>query len=188
MPLVAATTFNPHMMPLMKFTGENWEDFSEHFESFADACGMTSTYKLQYLLMSLEGKPRSYAKKEDGMPFTYESVRQRLQHRYGKKESAFEIRHQLRTVKRQPGESLEEFSDRLQEIAQQGNLDDRDRDELFYFAFLNAVGDIPKMQYYIEQAHTKNRNLKLSDLLALAREYLEKKSYCSSAIRGGQRV
>ena len=142
--------------------------------SFADACGMTSTYKLQYLLMSLEGKPRSYAKKEDGMPFTYESVRQRLQHRYGKKESAFEIRHQLRTVKRQPGESLEEFSDRLQEIAQQGNLDDRDRDELFYFAFLNAVGDIPKMQYYIEQAHTKNRNLKLSDLLALAREYLEK--------------
>ena len=32
MPQVAATTFNPHMMPLMKFTGENWEDFSEHFE------------------------------------------------------------------------------------------------------------------------------------------------------------
>ena len=36
------------------------------------------------------------------------------------------------------------------------------------------MGDIPKMQYYIEQAHTKNRNLRLSDLLALAREYLEK--------------
>ena len=30
------------------------------------------------------------------------------------------------------------------------------------------------MQYFIEQAHSKNRNLKLSDLLALAREYLEK--------------
>ena len=166
--------FNPHMMPLMKFKGENWEDFIEHFDSFADACGMTPTYKLQYLLMSLEGKPRSYAKKEEGEPFTYASVRQRLQHRYGKKESAFEIRHQLRSVKRRPGEPLEEFSDRLQEIAQQGTLDDKDRDELFYFAFLNAVGDIPKMQYYIEQAHAKNRNLKLSDLLALAREYLEK--------------
>ena len=166
--------FNPHMMPLMKFKGENWEDFIEHFESFADACGMTAAYKLQYLLMSLEGKPRAYAKKEEGVPFTYASVRQRLQHRYGKKESAFEIRHQLRSVQRKPGESLEEFSDRLQEIAQQGTLDDKDRDELFYFAFLNAVGDIPKMQYYIEQAHTKNRNLRLSDLLALAREYLEK--------------
>ena len=168
------TAFNPHMMPLMKFNGENWEDFIEHFESFADACGMSAAYKLQYLLMSLEGKPRAYAKKEDDVPFTFDMVKQRLQHRYGKKESAFEIRHQLRSVQRKPGETLEEFSDRLQEIAQQGKLDDKDRDDLFYFAFLNAVGDIPKMQYFIEQAHSRNRNLKLSDLLALAREYLEK--------------
>ena len=167
-------SFNPHMMPLMKFKGEDWEDFIEHFESFADACRMTEAYRLQYLLMSLEGKPRAYAKKEEGEPYTYASVRRRLQHRYGKRESAFEVRHQLRSVTRKPGESLEEFSDRLQEIAQQGNLDDKDRDELFYFAFLNAVGDIPKMQYYIEQAHSKNRNLKISDLLALAREYLER--------------
>ena len=172
--LPTSTAFNPHMMPLMKFNGENWEDFIEHFESFADACGMSDAYKLQYLLMSLEGKPRAYAKKEDDVPFTFVMVKQRLQHRYGKKESAFEIRHQLRSVQRKPGETLEEFSDRLQEIAQQGKLDDKDRDELFYFAFLNAVGDIPKMQYFIEQAHSKNRNLKLSDLLALAREYLEK--------------
>ena len=39
---------------------------------------------------------------------------------------------------------------------------------------MNAVCDIPKMQYYIEHAHSKNRNLKISDLLALAREYLER--------------
>ena len=38
--LPTPTAFNPHMMPLMKFSGENWEDFIEHFERFADACGM----------------------------------------------------------------------------------------------------------------------------------------------------
>ena len=58
--LPSPTAFNPHMMPLMKFSGENWEDFIEHFESFADACGMSAAYRLQYLLMSLEGKPRAY--------------------------------------------------------------------------------------------------------------------------------
>ena len=74
-------SFNPHMMPLMKFKGDDWEDFIEHFESFADTCGMTEAYRLQYLLMSLEGKPRAYAKKEEGVPYTYTSVRRRLQHR-----------------------------------------------------------------------------------------------------------
>ena len=66
------------------------------------------------------------------------------------------------------------FADRLQEVAQRGVLDPQDRDELFYFAFLNAVRDTPKMQNFIERAHLKNRNLKLSDLLALSQEYLNR--------------
>ena len=66
------------------------------------------------------------------------------------------------------------FADRLQEVAQQGQLDSLDRDELFYFASLNAVKDTPKMQNFIEDAHSKNRNLKLSDLLALSNEYLNR--------------
>ena len=81
---------------------------------------------------------------------------------------------QLREIQRLPFERLEVFADRLQEVAQRGKLDPQDRDELFYFAFLNAVRDTPKMQNYIENAHMRNRNLKLSDLLALSQEYLSK--------------
>ena len=163
----------PHMA-ITKFTGENWTEFIEYFDSLAEANAWSDKDKLAFLLMSIDSKPRMYARGDKGTPQTYEDVRRRLQQRYGQNEPAFNVRSQLRDIQRQPGERLEVFADRLQEVAQRGQLDPQDRDELFYFAFLNAVGDIPKMQYFIEQAHSKNRSLKLSDLLALAREYLEK--------------
>ena len=97
-----------------------------------------------------------------------------MQQRYGQNEPAYNVRLQLREIKRLPGERLEVFADRLQEVAQRGKLDPQDRDELFYFAFLNAVRDTPKMQNFIENAHMRNRNLKLSDLLALSQEYLSR--------------
>ena len=40
--------------------------------------------------------------------------------------------------------------------------------------FLDAVRDTPRMQNYIENAHMRNRNLKLNDLLALSNEYLSR--------------
>ena len=65
------------------------------------------------------------------------------------------------------------FADQLQEVVQRGALDPQDRDEL---SFLNAVREMPKMQNFIENAHSQNRNLKLSDLLALSHEYLSRNS------------
>ena len=115
-----------------------------------------------------------YARGDKGTPQTYQDVKKRLQQRYGQNEPAFNVRTQLREIQRQPGERLEVFADRLQEVAQRGELDPQDRDELFYFAFLNAVKDTPKMQNYIEKAHARNRNLKLSDLLSLSQEYLNR--------------
>ena len=99
----------------------------------------------------------------------------------GQNKPAFSVRAQLREIQRKPGERLEVFADRLQEVAQRGLLDPQDRDELFYFAFLNAVREMPKMQNFIERAHLKNRNLKLSDLLALSQEYLNRSP---TALRG----
>ena len=115
-----------------------------------------------------------YARGDSGVPQTYQDVRRRLQQRYGQNEPAYNVRLQLREIKRLPGERLEVFADRLQEVAQRGKLDPQDRDELFYFTFLNAVRDTPKMQNFIENAHMRNRNLKLSDLLALSQEYLSR--------------
>jgi hypothetical protein len=161
-------------IPMMKFNGEHWDDFIEHFESLGEACKWSDAVKLQMLLMSLEGKPRGYAKREKDQPHSYDIVRRRLQHRYGTKQTTFEIRRQLREARREPHETLEEFADRLQEIAQQGSIDERDRDELFYWAYLQSLDDMPKMQNHIENAHTSNRRMQLSELLNLSREYLEK--------------
>ena len=173
------TGYNPMMAthPLMnitKFTGENWTEFIEYFESVADANHWSDHDRLTFLLMSIDSKPRMYARGDKGSQQTYHDVKRRLQQRYGQNEPAFSVRTQLREIKRKPGERLEVFADRLQEVAQRGLLDPQDRDELFYFAFLNAVRDTPKMQNYIEKAHMKNRNLTLSDLLALSQEYLNR--------------
>ena len=100
--------------------------------------------------MSIDSKPRMYARGDLGVPQTYQDVRRRLQQRYGQNEPAYNVRLQLREIKRLPGERLQVFADRLQEVAQRGKLDPQDRDELFYFAFLNAVRDTPKMQNFIE--------------------------------------
>ena len=164
---------HPHMA-ITKFTGENWTEFIEYFDSLAEANAWSDKDKLAILFMSIDSKPRMYARGDKGTPQTYEDVRRRLQQRYGQNEPAFNVRAQLREIQRHPGERLEVFADRLQEVAQRGLLDPQDRDELFYFAFLNAVRDTPKMQNFIEKAHAKNRSLKLSDLLALSQEYLNR--------------
>ena len=178
-PVRVAATCNPiamHQphMAITKFTGENWTEFIEYFDSLAEANAWSDKDKLAFLLMSIDSKPRMYARGDKGTPQTYEDVRRRLQQRYGQNEPAFNVRSQLRDIQRHPGERLEVFADRLQEVAQRGQLDPQDRDELFYFAFLNAVRDTPKMQNFIEKAHAKNRSLKLSDLLALSQEYLNR--------------
>jgi hypothetical protein len=156
---------------LCKFNGEQWEEFISYFKSLATAHAWSKVDKLTYLLASVEGKPRMYTKAEVGVPHTYTTVRDRLQHRYGQFEPAFNVRNLLRDAVRRPGETLEDFVDRLQEIATRGHIDVTDRNELFYGAFIRAIQGTPKMQLYVEQAHSQNRDLTLSDLLALVRRY-----------------
>ena len=71
-----------------------------------------------------------------------------------------------------------DFADRLQEVAQRGNLDAWERDDLFYHAFIQAVKGTPKMQVHLEKQYRARRatgkDTKLSDLLAWVREYREK--------------
>ena len=159
-PTKSITPYNPmafshSLMAITKFTGENWTEFIEYFDSLAEANVWSDKDKLAFLLMSIDSKPRMYARGDKGTPQTYDDVRKRLQQRYGQNEPAFNVRAQLREIQRKPGESLEVFADRLQEVAQRGALDPQDRDELFYFAFLNAVRETPKMQNFIEKAHSK---------------------------------
>ena len=163
---------------ITKFDGSYWEEFIEYFESVAMANAWGEREKLTYLLMSVEGKARAYAKSERGVPQTYENVKARLHSRYSQHEPAFAVRNQLREIKKNPGERLEDFADRLQEVAQRENLEAWERDELFYHAFISAVRGVPKMQNHIEKQYRKRRidrmDTKLSDLLTMVREYREK--------------
>ena len=118
---------HPHLT-ISKFTGENWTEFIEYFESVADANAWSEKDRLTYLLMSIDSKPRMYARGDSGTQQTYFDVRRRLQQRYGQNEPAFSVRAQLREIQRKPGERLEVFADRLQEVAQRGVLDPQDRD------------------------------------------------------------
>ena len=168
-------------MPLSamtKFDGQYWEEFIEYFESVADANMWGEKERLTFLLMSIEGKARAYAKSEKGVPQTYANVKARLHSRYSQHEPAFSVRNQLRDIRRAGGERLEDFADRLQEVAQRGNLDAWERDDLFYHAFIQAVKGTPKMQVHLEKQYRARRatgkDTKLSDLLAWVREYREK--------------
>ena len=110
--------FSHPPMAITKFTGENWTEFIEYFDSLAEANAWSDKDKLAFLLMSIDSKPRMYARGDKGTPQTYDDVRRRLQQRYGQNEPAFNVRAQLREIQRKPGESLEVFADRLQEVAQ----------------------------------------------------------------------
>ena len=114
---------NLPLTTISKFDGEYWSEFIEYFESVADANAWSEKEKLTYLLISIEGKPRAYAKCEKGVAQTYENVKKRLESRYGQHEPAFQVRQQLREVRRFPNERLEDFADRLQEIVQRGSID-----------------------------------------------------------------
>ena len=69
----------------------------------AEANGWEEHDKLTYLLLSIDSKPRMYARGDKGTPQTYQDVKKRLQQRYGKNEPAFNVRTQLREIQRQPG-------------------------------------------------------------------------------------
>ena len=125
--------YNPMMashplMTITKFTGENWTEFIEYFESVADANHWSDHDRLTFQLMSIDSKPRMYARGDKGSQQTYHDVKRGLQQMYGQNEPAFRVRTQLREIKRKPGERLEVFADRLQEVAQRGLLDPQDSD------------------------------------------------------------
>ena len=183
-PPISVQPSNLPLTTISKFDGEYWPEFIEYFESVADANAWTEKEKLTYLLMSIEGKPRAYAKVEQGVPQTFANVKRRLESRYGQHEPAFQVRQQLREMRRYPKERLEEFADRLQEVAQQGSLDARDRNDLFYQAFLGAVKTTPKLQHFIEEEHYKQRDLTIGDILALTRRYMDR--HPTEAVLGGK--
>ena len=182
-PMAVSQNNSMPFMTIAKFDGEYWSDFIEYYESVADANCWSEKEKLTYLLMSIDGKARAYAKGERGVPQTYTNVKQRLESRYGQHEPAFQVRQQLREIRRRPNERLEDFADRLQIVAQKGNLDPRDRNELFYQAFLTAVKGSPKLQHFIEQEHRVCRDLTLSDLLSLTRRYMDR--HPTELVQGG---
>ena len=73
------TMYNPMMaghphLTISKFTGENWTEFIEYFESVADANAWSEKDKLTYLLMSIDSKPRMYARGDTGTQQTYHDV------------------------------------------------------------------------------------------------------------------
>ena len=106
-PVAVTTPCNPMAMShphiaISKFTGENWTEFIEYFDSLAEANAWSDKDKLAILLMSIDSKPRMYARGDKGTPQTYEDVRRRLQQRYGQNEPAFNVRAQLREIQRHP--------------------------------------------------------------------------------------
>ena len=147
---------NLPLTTISKFDGQHWPEFIEYLKSMADV-NAWSEKKLTYLLISIEGKPRAYAKSEKGVPKTYENVKKRLENRYGQPEPSFQVRQQLQEILRFPNERLEDFTDRLQEIAQRGSIDARDRNDLFYPAFLGALKSTPKLQHFMSVHQRRNQ-------------------------------
>lgn len=159
---------------LPKFDGTHFNIFIDIFEQHARFRRWSESEKMAHFLSCVEGKPRIYLDADDGELLEYEDVKRRLEERYGCHASAFEIKQKIRSMKRLPGETMEDFADRLQSTAQRARLEKEDKQELFYRAFLDASADTPKLQLFIEHRHKKNRQARLPDLLRWVREYRER--------------
>ena len=159
---------------LPKFDGRNYYSFISIFETNAKLRGWNNEEKLAWFLPCIEGEARLYLETEPDEMLSYERVKRSMEERYGNRFSTFDVKRQIRTLKRKSGESIESFADRLQSVAQSGRIDKTDKCELFYRAFLDAVEGEPKLQMYIEKEHDKNRQARLPDLLKMVREYRER--------------
>ena len=159
---------------LPKFNGTNFYSFINIFETNAKLRKWNNEERLAWFLPCIEGEARLYLETEPDEMLSYERVKRSMEERYGNRYSTFDVKRQIRTLKRERGESIESFADRLQSVAQTGKIDKTDKCELFYRAFLDAVEDEPKLQMYIEKEHDKNRQARLPDLLKMVREYRER--------------
>ena len=163
-----------HKVKLPKFDGKNYYSFISIFETNAKLRAWNNEEKLAWFLPCIEGEARLYLETEPDEMLSYERVKRSMEERYGNRYSTFDVKRQIRTLKRQAGETIESFADRLQSVSQNGKIDKTDKCELFYRAFLDAVEDEPKLQMYIEKEHDKNRQARLPDLLKMVREYRER--------------
>lgn len=159
---------------LPKFDGEHYNIFIDMFEQQARLQGWNDNEKMARFLPCIQGKPRMYLDADDGELLRYGEVKKRLEERYGSHASSFEIKQRIRNMRRTPGETMEDFADRLQALASRARLDRQDKQELFYRAFLDATADTPKLQLHIERLHKDHRDARLPDLLRWVREYRER--------------
>ena len=164
----------PPNIKLPRFNGENWYSFEDLFETIAKLQQWQGTEKLTWFLSCIDEKARMYLEVEQDELLTYEQARQSMEERYGNRMSTFDLKRRIRALKRNSGESMEAFADRLQAIAQRGRIDKEEKMDLFYRAFIDAVSEEPKLQMYIEQQKKQQRRARLPDLLRMVREYRER--------------
>jgi hypothetical protein len=132
----------PVYTALPKFYGWNWEEFISHFETLAVGNYWTENEKLGFLLAAVEGSARMHAVPESGKPYTYKTVRDRLDARYSVREAAYIARNRIREARRGDEETIGEFVDRLKQMGYRSNLEPNEQTELFYEAFVRASNEI----------------------------------------------
>ena len=164
----------PPNIKLPRFNGDNWYAFEDLFETIARLQKWKGTEKLTWFLSCIDEKARMYLEVDQDELLTYEQARRSMEERYGNRMSTFDIKRRIRSMKRNAGESMESFADRLQAIAQRGRIEKDEKMDLFYRAFIDAVSEEPKLQMYIEQQKKLQRRARLPDLLRMVREYRER--------------
>ena len=109
---------SPPMPKMSSFSGdvkENWEAFILQFERIADEGSWSAKKMLRRLYQCLSGQASLYANRLRCK--SYRSLKKELSLRFSKKEEAFTARRQLRSVRQRELETLEEFSQRVYELA-----------------------------------------------------------------------
>lgn len=133
---------SPPTPKLPTFNGDgNWDSFIFQFERLADRYKWNERKSRERLLDCLKDKALEFAKEIRSRD--YNKVKKNLSRRFSRKEAPIAARRQLMSIRQKEGESLEEYSQRVQFLCMDGHPEAREEtiDQISVEAFLRGCRD-----------------------------------------------
>ena len=110
---------NPPKIPLFHGEPGEWPSYYFAFRQVVNGMRLSNSQRKQRLLQSLRGKAAAYLlAKPHATHFSFRRLLKELGRRFDAEEAPSAVRHQLLDARREEGETLDEFAERIQRMVQ----------------------------------------------------------------------
>ncbi len=132
------------------FDGTDWNAFILMFERASRRNRWTESERRDELCASLEGEPKKLLNTAGAENWSSHEVQEALEARYGQNKSVCVVKNELFEIKHKPGQSIYQYADIINTIAQTARMSEVERDAVAHTAFIQGLRDEPDLQRFVE--------------------------------------